>query len=63
MALLSQIRKVGEITIAIDGTKILANASKHGAVSHGHALEQVKLLEDQIAELLGKAENADSTPL
>lgn len=52
-----------QITVAIDGTKILANASKHGAVSHGHALEQMKLLEDQIAELLAKAEDADSTPL
>lgn len=62
-AALSQILKVGDITIAIDGTKILANASKHGAVSHGHALEQMKLLEDQIAELLAKAEDADSAPL
>lgn len=62
-AALSQILKVGDITIAIDGTKILANASKHGAVSHGHALVQMKLLEDQIAELLAKAEDADSTPL
>jgi len=62
-AALTQILKVGEITVAIDGTKILASASKHGAVSHGHALEQMKLLEDQIAELLAKAEDADSTPL
>jgi transposase len=62
-AALSQILKVGDITVAIDGTKILASASKHGAVSHGHALEQMKLLEDQIAELLAKAEDADSTPL
>lgn len=62
-AALSQILKVGDITVAIDGTKILANASKHGAVSHGHALEQMKLLEEQIAELLAKAEDADSTPL
>jgi len=62
-AALSQILKVGDITIAIDGTKILANASKHGAVSHGHATEQMKHLEDQIAELLAKAEDADSTPL
>ena len=28
------------------------NASKHGAVSHGHAIEQMKLLEDQIAEVM-----------
>jgi transposase len=62
-AALTQILKVGDITVAIDGTKILANASKHGAVSHGHAIEQMKLLEDQIAELLAKAEDADSAPL
>jgi transposase len=62
-AALSRILKVGDITVAIDGTKILANASKHGAVSHGHATEQMKLLEDQIAELIAKAEDADSTPL
>ncbi len=29
--------KVGGITVAIDGTKVLANASKHSAVSHAHA--------------------------
>ena len=62
-AALTQVLKVGDITVAIDGTKILASASKHGAVSHGHALEQMKLLEDQIAELLAKAEDADSAPL
>lgn len=62
-AALTQILKVGDITVAIDGTKILANASKHGAVSHGHAIEQMKLLEEQIAELLAKAEDADSAPL
>ena len=29
--------KVGQVTVAIDGTKVLANASKHSAVSYGHA--------------------------
>ena len=37
---------VGEVTLALDGTKILANASKHRAVSHGHALKQMVLLAD-----------------
>jgi hypothetical protein len=55
--------QVGDITVAIDGTRILANASKHSAVSHGHAVEQMKLVGEQIAQLLQKAENADSTPL
>ena len=63
LAALSHILKVGDITVAIDGTKILANASKHSAVSHGHAVEQMKLAGEQIAQLLEKAEDADSTPL
>jgi transposase len=63
MAASSEVLKVGNITVAIDGTKILANASKHSAVSHGHAVEKIKEAEEQIAELLAKAEDADSTPL
>jgi transposase len=55
--------KVGNITLAVDGTKILANASKHSAVSHGHAVVQMQLLADEINQLLAKAETADSTPL
>jgi transposase len=55
--------RVAEVTLALDGTKILASASKHSAVSHGHALKQMVLLEEQIAELLAKADAADSTPL
>lgn len=58
-----RVLKVGEVTLAVDGTKILANASKHSAVSHGHAVGQMQLLEEQIAELLQKADQADSTPL
>jgi len=59
----AKVLKVGDITVAIDGTKILANASKHSAVSHGHAMEQMQLLEEQIAQLVAKAEDAESTPL
>jgi hypothetical protein len=51
------------VTLALDGTKILANASKHRAVSHGYALKQMVLLEEQIVELLAKADAADSAPL
>jgi hypothetical protein len=73
-----RVRRVGEVTLALDGTEILANASKHrgspthrpplfpsaaSAVSHGHALRQMVLLEEQIAELLAKADAADSAPL
>lgn len=59
----AKILKVGDITVSVDGTKILANASKHSAISHGHACEQLKLLEEEITQLLAKAEAADSTPL
>jgi transposase len=55
--------KVGGITVAIDGTKILANASKPSAVSYGHAGGKMRELDLEIAELLKKAEAADSTPL
>ena len=58
-----RVLRVGDVTLALDGTKILASASKHSAVSHGHALKQMVLLEEQIAELLAKADAADSTPL
>ena len=58
-----QVLRVGDVTLAIDGTKILANASKHSAVSHGHAVAQMQLLEEQISQLLEKAEQADSAPL
>ena len=55
--------QVGQITVAIDGTKILANASKHAAVSHGHVEKTLRPLELEIAELLAKADQADATPL
>lgn len=63
MAARAQVLKVGDLTVAVDGTKILANASKHSAVSYDHCIEQMQLAETQIAELLEKAETADSTPL
>jgi transposase len=59
----AKVLKVGDITLAFDGSKIKANASKHSAMSHDHALEQMQLLKDEIAQLLAKAEEADSTPL
>lgn len=59
----AEVLKVGNVTVAIDGTKILANASKHRAMSHGHLEKQMLLAEKEIAQLLAKAEDADSTPL
>jgi transposase len=58
-----QLLKLGQICLAIDGTKVLANASKHRAVSYQRAGEQIELLAGEVAQLLAKAEQADSTPL
>lgn len=55
--------KVGGVTVAIDGTKVLANASKHSAVSYGHVQKTLQLLDAEIDELLAKADQADSAPL
>ena len=63
MAARCQVLKVGGITVAIDGTKVLANASKHAAVSYERAGEQMRELELEIEELVKKAEKADSAPL
>ena len=63
MAARCGVLKVGGITVAIDGTKVLANASKHAAVGYERAGEQMRQLDLEIAALLKKAEEADSTPL
>lgn len=55
--------RVGDITVAIDGTKILANASRHSAVSYQRAGEQLRQVELEIEQLVAKAEAADSAPL
>jgi len=55
--------QVGQITVAVDGTKVLAHASKHSAVSYEHAGKTIALLELEVKALLAKAEHADSTPL
>ncbi len=46
-------------TVALDGTKIHANASRHSALSYEHAGEIEKQLKAEVAELLAKAEAAD----
>jgi transposase len=55
--------KVGGITVAIDGTKVLASASKHSAVSYARAGEMMRECDLEIAELLAKVERVDSAPL
>lgn len=49
--------------VALDGTKIMANASKHSAVSHKRAKELEVILAQEVDELMEKAEKADSTPI
>jgi len=46
--------------LAIDGTKVQANASKHKAMSYGRMLAQERLLRDQIAALTAQAEAVDT---
>ena len=46
-------------TIAVDGTKVKANASRHKAMSYGHMLKAEAELKAQIAALLNRAKNAD----
>jgi DDE family transposase len=45
--------------VAIDGTKIKANASKHKAMSYGRMRTQEALLEQEVRALLRQAEAAD----
>jgi transposase len=63
MAARCGVLKVGGITVAIDGTKILANASKHSAISYERAGAQMREVELEIEELMRKAEQADAVPL
>src|SRR6187402_421902 len=46
-------------TVALDGTKIHANASRHSALSYEHAGRIEAQLKAEVAELLAKAEAAD----
>jgi len=48
-------------TLALDGTKIHANASRHRALCYEHAGKIEAQLKEEVAELLAKAEAADQT--
>ena len=50
-------------TVALDGTKIHANASRHSALSYEHAGKIEAQLKAEVAELLAKAEAADQTDI
>jgi transposase len=46
-------------TVALDGTKIHANASRHSALSYEHAGKIEAQLQGEVAELMAKAEAVD----
>lgn len=48
-------------TVAIDGTKIRANASKHKAMSYGRMREEEARLSKEIDELCGQARRVDES--
>jgi hypothetical protein len=51
--------KVG--TIALDGTKVKANASRHKAMSYERMKEEEMRLQEEVARLLAEAEATDAT--
>lgn len=53
--------KLGKISL--DGTKIKANASKHKALSYGHAEKIEQQLKAEVQALVAQAEAADQTPV
>jgi Holliday junction resolvasome RuvABC endonuclease subunit len=48
-------------TVALDGTKAHANASRHSALSYGHAKKIEKQLRKEVQQLLRLAERAVGT--
>src|SRR6516225_645620 len=56
---LAGLTKVG--TIALDGTKIKANASRHKAMSYDRMKAEEERLKQEIATILAEAESADAT--
>lgn len=58
MALEIGATKLGRV--ALDGSKVKANASKHKAMSYERMQEQEKAIRQQVKELLGRAEATDA---
>jgi transposase len=46
--------------VAVDGSKVKANASKHKAMSYGRMRDKEKQLRDEVTQLLAQAEAADA---
>ncbi len=56
-------RRAGLVTlghVALDGSKVLANASKHKAMSYGRMVEAERKLEQEVAALLAQAQQVDA---
>ena len=47
--------------VALDGSKVKANASKHKAMSYGRMRDKQQQLRDEVNQLLARAEAADAT--
>jgi transposase len=52
-----KVLKLGNVSL--DGSKVKANASKHKALSYGHACKLEEQIRAEVAELLAKAEATD----
>lgn len=50
-------------TVSLDGTKLHANASRHSALSYGHADKLEAQLKEEVQALLALAESADRSEL
>jgi transposase len=50
-------------TVSVDGTKVHANASRHSAMSYGHAKKLQAKLKAEVAELMRRAETANAKDL
>jgi transposase len=50
-------------SVCLDGTKVKANASKHKALSYGHALKLEERLHEEVRRMLEAAEQADAEDL
>jgi hypothetical protein len=47
-------------TISVDGTRLKANASKHRGVNYERSAQLIEQLQEEVKELLHRAERADS---
>ena len=63
LGIAKQMKLLKLCTLALDGTKVHANASRHSALSYGPAEKLEEQLRAEVQELLARAEAADAEPL